>query len=276
MRKLGVQSFAEDNLTFLGRLHSPRVARRRLDSALGAGFDTVAMDLIYGLPEQTQRDWQLDLDKALAAGPHHLSCYQLTIHSRTPFGFRQARGQLRELGHEAQADLFTLTHRHLGENGLPGYEVSNFAAGPEHRSLHNQKYWSHTPYLGLGPSAHSFSGSQRWWNPRKIKAWMGPLAAGRPPTESVETLSPSSLVLESLMLGLRTYAGVDFENLPGGLGPAVWAENRQTIGELVERGLATVHQSRLQPTLAGLAVADTLARGFELSRLPDPSPDESM
>ncbi len=264
---LGVQSFASDNLAFLGRQHSPRIARRSLEVAIAAGFDTVAMDLIYGLPDQTPTDWQRDLDEALAAGPHHLSCYQLTVHPRTPFGFRRQRGELEEMGNDEQSDLFVLTHRHLQEAGLPGYEVSNFAAGPEHRSLHNQKYWSHTPYLGLGPSAHSFAGHHRWWNARKIKAWMAPLGEGRLPIESSEQLGLQSLVLESLMLGLRTYAGVDFDALPGGTGQGLWEENEAAIDRLVESGLATVEGSCLRPTLRGLAVADTLARSLDLGSL---------
>jgi len=269
---LGVQSFVEDNLSFLGRQHSPRAARRSLEIAVAAGFDTVAMDLIYGLPGQTPTDWRGDLDEALTAGPHHLSCYQLTVHPRTSFGFRRLRGELVEMGNDEQADLFMLTHRHLEEGGLPGYEVSNFAAGPEHHSVHNRKYWSHSPYLGLGPSAHSFAGGQRWWNPRKIKTWMAPLDAGLPPIENSEKLGLRGLVLESLMLGLRTYAGVDFDNLPGGLGPTLWQDNRATIDDLVKRGLATVDRSRLRPTLRGLAVADTLARSFDLSSAPQRQP----
>ena len=269
---LGVQSFNKDNLTFLGRQHSPRAARRSLDNALAAGFDTVAMDLIYGLPDQTPTDWQSDLDEALAAGPHHLSCYQLTVHPRTPFGFRQLRGELVEMGNDEQADLFMLTHRHLAEGGLSGYEVSNFAAGPEHRSLHNQKYWSHSPYLGLGPSAHSFAGGHRWWNRRKIKAWMTPLGEGRPPIESSEELGLPSLVLESFMLGLRTYAGVDFDALPGGLGQGLWEENEATIDRLVESGLATTEGTCLRPTLRGLAVADTVARSLDLGCLLEEPP----
>jgi len=273
---LGVQSFSQRSLSFLGRQHSPRIAKQSLDIALEAGFDTVAMDLIYGLPGQTPMDWRRDLDQALAAGPQHLSCYQLTVHPRTPFGFRQQRGELVEMGNDEQADLFLLTHHHLDNGGLPGYEVSNFAAGREHRSLHNQKYWTHTPYLGLGPSAHSFSGRRRWWNARKIKSWMAPLGEGRLPIESHEELGAGSLVLERLMMGLRTYAGVDFADLPDGLGPALWESNRVTIERLVESGLATIDRSRLLPTLDGLAVADTLARSFDLGGLPEGKAGESM
>jgi len=269
---LGVQSFAEQNLSFLGRQHTPRTARQSLESAISAGFDTVAMDLIYGLPGQTPTDWRRDVDAALAAEPHHLSCYQLTVHPRTPFGYRQQRGELAEMKNDEQAELFMMTHRILEEGGLPGYEVSSFAAGPEHHSLHNQKYWTHTPYLGLGPSAHSFAQHRRWWNPRKIKAWMAPLEEGRSPIESGEELGLQSLVLESLMLRLRTYAGVDFDALPGGTGQRLWEENEATIDRLVERGLATAERSCLRPTLRGLAIADTVARSLDLGCLREEPP----
>ena len=267
---LGVQSFSQQSLSFLGRQHSARVARQSVDHALGADFDTVAMDLIYGIPGQTPSDWRSDLDQALAAGPQHLSCYQLTVHPGTSFGFRRQRGELIELGNEQQADLFLLTHRHLAASGLQGYEVSNFAAAPEHVSAHNQKYWRHTPYLGLGPSAHSYARCHRWWNPRKIKAWMAPLGDGRSPIEEAEELGQRTLVLESLMLGLRTHAGVDFDDLPDGSGPALWEDNLPTIDGLVQRGLAEVEGSRLRPTLEGLAIADSLARAFDLRVVSEP------
>jgi oxygen-independent coproporphyrinogen-3 oxidase len=264
---LGIQSFSQTSLTFLGRQHSARVSRQSLDHALAAGFDTVAMDLIYGLPGQTPNDWKADLDAALAFGPHHLSCYQLTIHPRTSFGFRRERGELLEMCNDEQAELFLLTHRHLEEGGMPAYEVSNFAAGPEHESVHNRKYWTHTPYLGLGPSAHSFAGHHRWWNPRKIKPWMTPLGKGRSPIDGAEVLDRATLILERLMLGLRTRAGVDLDDLARGMGPSLWESNRSTIDSLLERGLVTIHESRLSPTLEGLAIADSLARSFDLSAI---------
>ena len=264
---LGVQSFSDSNLSFLGRRHSAVEARRSVDSILAAGFHTVAMDLIYGLPGQETEAWSRDLDIALSIGLHHLSCYQLTVHPQTPFGFRRQRGELVELAGDQQADLFLLTHRRLRDEGLPGYEVSNFAAGEEHRSLHNQKYWRHSPYLGLGPSAHSHAGGRRWWNARKIKPWMAPLAEGRLPIEGHEELGLQNLVLERLMLGLRTYDGVDFDTLPGELGARLWKENEATIADLVDGGWTRVVGSRLRPTLHGLLMADTLARSFDLSSL---------
>ena len=158
---LGVQSFSDEALRFLGRRHSGRQARAAVETALAAGFDTVSIDLIFGLRGQTAEDWRRDLAAAVALGPQHLSCYQLTIHPRTRFGVQAKHGQLSELPEDDQATLFELTHRFLADAGWPAYEVSNFARGPAHQSRHNRKYWDHTPYLGLGPSAHSLAASTR-------------------------------------------------------------------------------------------------------------------
>ena len=174
MLSLGIQSFDAEALRFLGRRHTPEEARRSVEIARAAGFEIVSIDLIYGLPEQPPEIWHRTLAETIALRPDHISCYQLTIHEGTPFGFRLARGKMTELPEAAQADLFLMTHRFLASHGYPGYEVSNFARSPEHQSRHNRKYWDHTPYLGVGPSAHSFSGlagRRRWWNERKIKPY---------------------------------------------------------------------------------------------------------
>src|SRR5688572_18157772 len=166
---LGVQSFSDEALRFLGRHHRGAQARAAVETALAAGFDTVSLDLIFGLRGQTVEDWRRELGTAVALGPQHLSCYQLTIHERTRFGVQAKHGLLSELPEDDQATLFELTHRFLADAGWPAYEVSNFARDPAHRSRHNRKYWDHTPYLGLGPSAHSLacdspSSGRRWWN----------------------------------------------------------------------------------------------------------------
>lgn len=262
---LGVQSFDAEELSFLGRRHGPQDARRAVTAAREAGFDTVSVDLIYGLPGQTAGAWRRNLEAAVELAPDHLSCYQLTVEEGTPFGVRRARGRLTELPEPAQAELFTLTHTLLVEAGYPAYEVSNFAAAPEHRSRHNRKYWDHTPYLGLGPSAHSFDGrSRRWWNERRLGRWQARVAAGERPLVGEETLTPVQLVLEALMLALRTPAGVDLARFRGRYGVDLLATNASLVGRLTEEGLLRPKAGRLAPTLPGLAVADHLATRFEL------------
>jgi oxygen-independent coproporphyrinogen III oxidase len=286
MLSLGIQSFDAGTLRFLGRRHTPAQARHSVELALGAGFPIVSIDLIYGAagpgatgesrPPQPDREaeqarWRRDLEQAAALGPQHLSCYQLTIHEGTPFGFRAARGELSELPEADQADAFRFTHTFLAGQGYAAYEVSNFARAPEHQSRHNRKYWDHTPYLGLGPSAHSFDGRRRWWNERKLRPWQAKLAAGEPPIAGSEDLGRRALALEELMLSLRTAAGLDLEAFRRRHACDLAARNGKLIEDLAARGLLVETAGRLVPTLEGLAVADALARAFDLGDLDERS-----
>jgi len=261
---LGVQSLDADALTFLGRRHGPDQSRRAVEQALDAGFRTVAIDLIYGLPGQLAGDWRAEMERALELGAHHFSCYQLTIHERTRFGLLHKRGKLTQLPSDEQAQLFRLTHEVLNAAGMQGYEVSQFAAGTEHHSRHNLKYWDHTPYLGLGPSAHSYHEDRRWWNLRRTDPWQERVRAGRRPIEEAETLSTDALVLEALMTGLRTYAGVDLARLRSRRGVDLLAANRGLVERMEADGLLSLSVDRIVLTLDGLAIADTVAAQFEV------------
>jgi oxygen-independent coproporphyrinogen-3 oxidase len=274
---LGVQSFSDDALRFLGRRHSAEEARAAVEATQAAGFDTVSVDLIFGLPGQTREAWRRELETAVALGPGHLSCYQLTIHARTRFGVAAKRGQLSELPEGDQAALFELTHRLLPEAGYSAYEVSNFARRGDHESRHNRKYWDHTPYLGLGPSAHSLAAGgatspgpagRRWWNERRTPRWEGRIAAGERPVEAEEALGPRELATEAVMLGLRTTAGIDLDGFAARYGFDLLAANEALVARLVAEGHLVVHESVehrwLVPTVSGLAVADGLAAAFEI------------
>lgn len=276
---LGVQSFDPDHLAFLGRQHDPQQARRSVELAREAGFPAVSVDLIYGLPEQTPNDLRRDLETAVALGPDHLSCYQLTVHQGTWFGKLAARGELTELADPRQAELFELVHRFLAQAGYPAYEVSNFARAvgedaeedaTEHRSKHNPKYWRHVPYLGLGPSSHSFSGlrgergrptGRRWWNERTLTRWAERLEPGERPMAGREELGPEELALEALALALRTPEGLEIEAFRERYGGDP-VGNEEACERLVEGGYLVVEDGRLRPTLRGLAVADGLVEAL--------------
>jgi oxygen-independent coproporphyrinogen-3 oxidase len=262
---LGVQSLDPGALALLGRHHDPGSARRVVEVAQGAGFATVSLDLIYGWPGQTPERWRRDLAAALELSPDHLSCYQLTVEPRTAFGVRRARGKLVEMPEDDQARLFRLTHEVLADAGLPAYEVSNFARTPAHRSPHNQKYWRGAPYLGLGPSAHSFDGRRRrWWNERRLAHWRSRVERGEPPRAGEEELSARQLALEALMLGLRTADGIDLAAFRHRHGVDLAAVNAVLLARLAEDRLARLDDGRLALTLEGLAVADGLAAQLEL------------
>jgi putative oxygen-independent coproporphyrinogen III oxidase len=264
MLSLGIQSFDAEALRFLGRRHTPDEARRSVGIARAAEFDIISIDLIYGLPEQSPDVWRRTLAEAVALCPDHLSCYQLTVHEGTPFGFRLARGEMAELPEASQADLFLWTHRFLAEHGYLGYEVSSFARTPEHQSRHNRKYWDHTPYLGVGPSAHSFSGRRRWWNERKIRPYQSRIGAGERPVAGSEDLTAEDLAVEALMLGFRTAEGIELARFRDRFGFDLAERNVRLIERLEREGLLRLEGSRLLPTLEGWAVADSLARDFEI------------
>jgi len=256
---LGVQSFDDDELRFLGRRHTSSEARLAVDLASKAGFETVSVDLIYGLPDQSVGAVRRNLEAAASLEPEHLSCYELEIHQRTTFGKRRARGELSELPNEKQADLFCLTHEVLGATGYEGYEVSNFARAPAHRSTHNRKYWRHVPYLGLGPSAHSFDRRRRWWNERSMVAWERAVRSGRLPEAGGETLTRQDLTLERIMLSLRTREGLNLQNFTRESGIDLLASQKPALQRAIDDGLLFLEADRLKPTLKGFAIADGLA-----------------
>ncbi|MCG6949556.1 MAG: radical SAM family heme chaperone HemW [Acidobacteria bacterium] len=261
---LGVQSFDDTDLGVLGRRHSAQDAFRAVDELMGAGFSTVSIDLMYGLHGRSPEHWRAQLETAVGLGTDHLSCYQLTIHPKTLLGRRVARGTVKQLEDVRLERLFFLTHEVLTEAGFEGYEVSNFASSPEHRSKHNQKYWDHSPYLGLGPSAHSFAAGRRWWNRPRLRLWQKALATREAPVEDDERPSEEQLVLETLMLGFRTSEGVDLDRLADRYAVDLMAANTEVVDRLSDSGHLLVDGARLRPTLRGLAIADTLARSFVL------------
>jgi putative oxygen-independent coproporphyrinogen III oxidase len=256
---LGVQSLDEAELRFLGRRHNARQARHALELARSAGFDNLAVDLMYGLPGQTLDGWLKTLEQTLSFAPEHLSCYQLTLAAATSLGRRAARGELVPLPEEAQREFFLRTAQFLTERGYLHYEVSNFARpGLQAGGLcysccrNNLKYWRHVPYLGLGPGAHSFDGIQRWWNFSSVAQYCSVVNEGRAPVAATETLTPAQRRLEALYLGFRTQDGVSLKLL--GLEP----RGNAALAELKRAGLLRIKDGRAVPTPEGLVVADRL------------------
>ena len=261
---LGLQALDDRALRFLGRRHDAAVSRASVELARAAGFRSVSVDLIYSLPGFDGGWWLGTLEAAVALGPDHISCYELTIHDGTPFGRRRDAGRLRETGEDGRAANFVTTHRRLAELGYEGYEVSNFARREADRSRHNRKYWRHQPYLGLGPSSHSFAGRRRWWNVAPWKDWSAAVASGDSPVAGCEELTDHQLLLEAVMLGLRQRSGVDCAALERRFGtdPAVGAAGQIEAWE--KAGWLRVRGRCLEPTLEGMARADRLAGEWKL------------
>jgi len=250
---LGVQSFDDEVLRFLGRRHTADEARESIKQARKAGFDTISIDLMYGIPCHKQQNWFATLREALRFAPEHLSCYQLTIKEETPFFARVQEGEFQHCSEEEQAELFMATSAFLEEHGYSHYEVSNFCRSENLQARHNRIYWEHGPYFGLGPSAHSFDGRRRWWNMKSVERYCAKLKAGLVPVEAKEELSGEQLRTEALMLGLRTRRGIALDAvrpLPA---------NLLILERLQADGLITIVSNRIVPTTRGLLLADYVA-----------------
>ena len=256
---IGVQSFDEKVLDFLGRRHSVKQAISAVEASRKAGFHNIGLDLIYGVPAQDIESWLDTLKQAVAFSPEHLSCYQLTLESKTPLGIRYQAGEFSLPGEELQYEFFMKTSEFLEDAGYIHYEVSNFARGKEHTSRHNQKYWDHSPYLGLGPSAHSFQCNQRWWNHRSLDQYLAAINAGNLPVEETETLTMEQLRLEALYLGLRTKKGIFLQDFKNQYHYDLFTEKKKILAKLEEEGFISIQDGYLYPTQTGLAVADSLS-----------------
>jgi len=256
---IGIQSFDEKRLRFLGRRHSVKQAISAIEISRDTGFQNIGLDLIYGIPGQKMVSWLKTLKQAVAFLPEHLSCYQLTLEPKTVLGQRGQAGEFSIPGEELQYEFFIRTSQFLEEAGYIHYEVSNFARGWEHTSRHNQKYWDHTPYLGLGPSAHSFQGNQRWWNFSSLNSYLDSIRNGNLPIEETESLTKEQLQLEALYLGLRTKQGISLKDYQNRYESDLLIAKRKALKKLEEEGFITIQNGHLQPTPTGLAIADRLA-----------------
>jgi len=256
---IGVQSFDEKILNFLGRRHSVKQAISAVEASRKAGFHNIGLDLIYGVPEQDINSWLDTLKQAVAFSPEHISCYQLTLEAKTHLGMRCQAGEFSLPGEELQYEFFMKTSEFLEETGYIHYEVSNFTRGTEYTSRHNQKYWDHSPYLGLGPTAHSFQPNRRWWNHPSLDQYLAAINAGNLPIEETEILTMEQLRLEALYLGLRTKKGVCLQDFKNQYDYDLFTEKKKTLAKLKEEGFISIEDGYLYPTQTGLAIADRLA-----------------
>lgn len=261
---IGVQSFNDKKLKFLKRVHSADAARQTIAAARSAGFQDIGVDLIYGLPEESETIWLNDLEAALQYHPEHISCYTLSYEPDTPMFTSYKKGKIIPLDDQITSSLFRLTSGYLLSKGFSHYEISNFAAKPENQSRHNKKYWEMAPYLGFGPSAHSYDGAEeRSWNVKSVDRYISTLARNRLPLMERELLTNGQRVMEMIMLRLRTDQGVDiasFERLSGSKFNIMF----QTVLERVEN----MGWGKLSPgesfslTLDGRLFLDTIIRWF--------------
>jgi len=256
---IGIQSFDDRVLKFLGRRHSSKEATAAIEAARTAGFNNLGIDFIYGVHGMGIQSWKNTLRKGVSFAPEHISCYQLSLDDSTPLYKKYSSEGWHLPDENTELKLFLATAEELENAGYIHYEVSNFARLDKFKSLHNQKYWHHTPYLGLGPAAHSFLDNKRWWNKAAVKTYLNEIADGKMPVEDTEILSAEQLQLEALFLGLRTKAGIDLKLYKTRHGIDLLADKKAIIDALIKNKFVELKNGFLRPTRAGMAIADSLA-----------------
>lgn len=260
---LGVQSFFDEDLRFMNRVHGAAEAERAIDTIRRVGFETFSVDLIFGLPDQPAEHWMANLEKAARMEAPHLSTYGLTIEERTPLANQVARGLVEPASEEATRERFLDTMDYLRHHGYEHYEVSSFAQ-PGARSRHNQLYWRHGNYLGLGPSAHSFwrqtrSLAGRWSNVRNLRRYQALLDQGQRPLEWEETLGADDLADEYVLLRLRLLDdGLDLDVLDEQYGVDLLVEKVDELAELEAAGLVQLRNGVVRLTDEGVLVCDAV------------------
>ena len=252
---IGLQSFHEPHLRLMNRAHTAQESAAAVRAAQAAGFENISVDVIYGVPAPDHGIWRSDLDALLALDVPHVSAYALTIEPDTAFGRRLKKGTFAPPPDEFVARQFELLLDALDGAGYEQYEISNFCR-PGRESRHNSSYWCGVPYLGIGPSAHSFDGGSRQYtvanNPQYVAAV---LERGEVPA-TVEHLSQLDQANEYLLTTLRTSRGTDLAHLRDALGLDLPAARAAYLASLVAQGMATVQGEVLRLTDAGKLLAD--------------------
>jgi oxygen-independent coproporphyrinogen-3 oxidase len=204
---LGVQSLTPALLQWMHRVHDAEAPARAVRLLRAGGIASLSVDLIFATPSHMARDWEAELAGMLALEPDHVSLYGLTFEPGTPLGRWQARGEVAPASDDRYATEFLWLHAQLAGAGFEHYEVSNYAR-PGHRARHNAAYWRGVPYLGVGPSAHGFDGTERRWNHAAVTAWEAAVDRGEDPVAGRERLTAENRAAETVYLGLRTIDGL--------------------------------------------------------------------
>ncbi|MFZ3045153.1 MAG: radical SAM family heme chaperone HemW [Desulfatirhabdiaceae bacterium] len=269
--QIGIQSFQDRYLAFLGRIHSSDEAKLAIQYARKSGFSNIGLDLIYGIPGQNQTDLLSDLRQAVIFEPEHVSCYMLTCEPGTALDLARKRREFQLAQEDDMAVHYLTVVEFLESNGYEQYEISNFARRhhriPGHwRSRHNQKYWQSEPYLGLGPSAHSFSPPQRSWNYRNMAAYCKAVSKGMMPLEGTETLTPDQQMMEAIYLGLRTTDGISLAEFEYRFQRSLMPVIEATLTDSLVKNLAVYDGNRFRLRRSGMLMMDSIA-GFLINHI---------
>ena len=253
---IGIQSFEDDILKFLNRAHHARAALKSIQDSRAAGFQNISIDLMYAIPGLSEKTWQDSIQHVADNSVEHISAYALTVEPGTVFGVWSRKGKLKPVADDNAARQSEMLTSRLDEMGFEQYEVSNYCK-PGMESRHNSSYWKQEPYLGIGPSAHSYNLKTRQFNISNNYSYVRSIQKKILPFE-METLSHTDLVNEYLLTTLRTKWGSDLDKLSNEFKYDILSRHGTFIESLIDRKLAVLNRSVLSLTKAGRLLADKI------------------
>lgn len=253
---IGIQSFHDRDLTALNRAHSASEGVAAVQRAQAHGFGNLSIDLMFALPGMRLADWAENIERAIALGVPHISCYSLVVEPHTALATQVRRGLVQQASQELRVAHFELLMDRLAAAGYEQYELTNFCK-PGYASRHNSSYWQGTPYLGLGPTAHSFNGVSRQWNVRSLQKYVAALEQDSLACE-VETLSPTDRINETLMTELRTAQGLNLSALGARFGKQQATRVCVHAAPAITNGWLVIEGDHLRLTREGKLRADAI------------------
>ena len=257
---MGIQSWRDSDLKMLNRRHDSAQAIKALKDTLDAGFENITIDLIYGIPGMSLKEWESNLDFSLSFDIKHLSAYHLTFEPGTVFGKMLEKGAISEIDENESVAQFNILIEKAESAGFIQYEISNFGK-PGYFSIHNSNYWKQVSYLGLGPSAHSFNGYSRQWNIRDLKGYIKLINAGKSFYES-EELNSKTRFNEYIMTSLRTMWGIDLEYVEEMFEKEGYDYIINLAGKFKNYGLMKQEKKSLILTNQGKLISDNIISEF--------------
>lgn len=259
---IGIQTFDDDRLKFLNRVHSGKEAEESISLAREFGFQNLTCDLIYAIPPGGMNKWRQDIETLLSHDIPHISLYGLTIEPNTAFGKWHSSGKLIEVSESENAEQYEWAISRLKSAGFEHYEVSNFSQ-PGMHSRHNSSYWLQKPYLGLGPGAHSYDGHTRSFAISNNTHYMKAISNGNLPLEK-ETLSRVQRANEYILTRIRTHFGIDCSYVDRTAQIDFYDQNKTFIDDLIHGGLMQKDGNIYKLTSKGMLNADEIALKFFL------------
>jgi len=254
---LGIQSFHDQILKEYHRAHTAKESQQAIELARKAGFEKFSMDLIYGFPHEDHSLWKSDLSRALELDPGHISAYALTVEPKTVLGNWTKKGKFKPADEDFVAEQFEWLQEQTDRFGYVQYEISNFGK-PGQFALHNTNYWMGSSYLGIGPSAHSFDGVDRGFNPSSNPVYVKAICSGQIPFV-IEPLEPVDQINEKILTSLRTIWGLNMDLIKDQFDVDIRTEKKQEILSLEKQGWLITQGNTLSLSRKGQLLADSIA-----------------